>query len=93
MDWGYFFNVWIVFSILLIIQQRISQRHQRKFMGFIIVFALVWISWRIERFLLEMMLAFVASVLVSALFWLLIGRYNPVGNADEEAIKVIGLDD
>jgi hypothetical protein len=93
MDWGYFFLAFFVFSTLWIIAQRIAQRHQRAFRGFILLFAIFWASWRFERFPWEMIWAFVAALFISSLFWLLIGRYNPVGNADDENIKVYGLDD
>jgi hypothetical protein len=39
----------------------------------------------------ESILAFVLALVLNILFWLIIGRYNPVGSSDD--IKVIGLDD
>lgn len=35
--------------------------------------------------------AFIAAFLLNFLFWLFIGRYNPVGSSDR--IQVIGMDD
>ena len=93
MDWSQFFIVFIVFSILWIVSQRVADRHRRQFRIFIILFGMFWAAWRIQQFTWEMILGFIASLFVSVLFWLLIGRYNPVGNADEENIKVYGLDD
>jgi hypothetical protein len=93
MDWGYFFTVFIVFSILWIIGQRIAKRHQGTFRVFIILFAAWWLWMRFHLFSWEMASAIGASLLLSFVFWLFIGRYNPVGNEDEEKIKVYGLDD
>jgi hypothetical protein len=39
----------------------------------------------------EALFALVAAVVLNFLFWLLIGRYNPVGSSDR--IQVLGMDD
>ena len=39
----------------------------------------------------ETQAAFVLGLILSFLFWLLIGRYNPIGSSDD--IQVIGMDD
>lgn len=93
MDWSQFFVVLLTFSFLWIIAQRIAKRHQRIFRIFIVLFAMGWLWMRLRLFFWEMVLGIVLSLLVSFIFRLLIGRYNPVGNADEEHIKVYGLDD
>ena len=93
MDWSQFFVVFIVFSILWILAQRVSERHQRMFRIFIVLFAMGWMSMRLNLFFWEMILGITASLVMSFLFWVLIGRYNPVGNKDEDGIKVYGLDD
>jgi hypothetical protein len=93
MVWGYFFLVFIVLSILWIMAQRIVKRHRVAFRVFVMLFTIVWGSWRFDQFQWEMIWGFIASLFLSFLFWLLIGRYNPVGNADDENIKVYGLDD
>lgn len=93
MDWSQFLVIFIVFTVLWILAQRISTRHQRMFRVFIILFAIAWMSMRLNLFFWEMILGITASLVMSFLFWLLIGRYNPVGNKDEEGIKVYGLDD
>lgn len=93
MDWSQFSVVLIVFSFLWILAQRISERHQRGFRIFIVLFAIGWMSMRLSLFFWEMTLGIFLSLVISFLFWLLIGRYNPVGNPDEDSIKVYGLDD
>ena len=92
-EWGQFAYVFIVFSILWIVGQRIAKRHQRMFRVATILFAVLWLSWRFGQFPWEMVSALVASLFLSFVFWLLIGRYNPVDNADDTQIKVYGLDD
>lgn len=93
MDWTQFFAVFITFSILLIMGQRIAKRHQRTFRIFIIIFAICWFWLKATLIFREMVAGVIASLILSFLFWLLIGRYNPMGDKDEEAIKVYGLDD
>lgn len=92
-DWSQFFAVFVIFSTLWIIAQRIARRHQRLFRIFIIIFAIGWMSMRLNLFFWEMIPGIIASLIMSFVFWLLIGRYNPVGNEDQENIKVYGLDD
>lgn len=93
MDWSQFFAVFITFSILWIMGQRIARRHQRTFRIVIILFAASWFWLRATLYFREMVIGVIASLILSFLFWLLIGRYNPAGDKDEEAIKVYGLDD
>ncbi|MEM9952018.1 MAG: hypothetical protein AAF846_10480 [Chloroflexota bacterium] len=93
MDWSQFFAVFVTFSLLWIISQRMSRRHQGTFRIFIVIFAIGWASMRFSLFPWEMVLGILSSLIFSFLFWLLIGRYNPVGNEDETGIKVYGLDD
>ena len=93
MVWSQFFAVFITFSILWIVAQRIAVRHQRTLRIFIILFAILWFWLRSNLYFWEMITGMIASLILSFLFWVLIGRYNPPGNKDEEAIKVYGLDD
>ena len=92
-DGSQFLLIWIVFSVLWILAQRISERHQRSFRIFIILFAVGWLWMRFSLFPLEMTLGIILSLVTSFIFWLFIGRYNPVGNPDDDGIKVYGMDD
>jgi len=92
-NWSQFFYVFFVFSVLWIIGQRIAKRHQRLFRVAVILLAIVWLAWRFMQFPWEMALGLLASLFLSFVFWLFIGRYNPVGNDDDNKIKVYGLDD
>lgn len=91
MGTGYIALVAFVFSLLLIVSQRIVTRHQKGFRGFII-FMVILLFLRMNR-VQENIIGLLIALVVSYLFWLLIGRYNKVGNADDEGIKVFGLDD
>ncbi|MEO1163463.1 MAG: hypothetical protein AAFV98_06770 [Chloroflexota bacterium] len=95
MEWdnSQFLLIWIVFSILWILAQRISERHQRSFRIFIVLFAVGWLWMRFNLFPFEMIAGILLSLVTSFVFWLFIGRYNPVGNPDDEGIKVYGMDD
>jgi flagellar biosynthesis protein FliR len=89
MNGGYLLLVGISFGILLILSQRIVPRHKRMFRGFIVTMA-IFLMIRYE-YHLETLLGYVLAIFLSFLFWLLIGRYNPVNDKDE--IKVYGLND
>lgn len=39
----------------------------------------------------EALFAFIVALVLNFLFWVLIGRYNPVGSSDN--IQVLGMDD
>ena len=90
MEAGYIAIVAATYTILLIVSQRIVARHQRRFRVFLI-FTVILLFLRMNRFQENIIGLLIAGV-IGYLFWLLIGRYNNVGNADESAIKVYGLD-
>lgn len=90
MDWSYILLIAITFSLLLIIAQRMIERRRRLMRGFIVSMAiLLMIRYELH---LENVIGYMIALIMSYLFWLLIGRYNPVGEGDD-AIKVFGLDD
>lgn len=93
MDLGYAALIAITVTLLLVLVQRAEKAKRRIVMGFA---ALCFLVIRHNAFLKgdlhdETLLAFVAGFLLSGLFWLLVGKYNPVGASDE--IHVIGMDD
>jgi xanthine/uracil permease len=91
MESGYIAIVAAVYTGLLIVSQRIVARHQGHFRNFLI-FTVILLFLRMNRFQ-ENIIGLLIAVVIGYLFWLLIGRYNKVGNADEAGIKVFGLDD
>lgn len=89
MDWGYFFTIVTTFTVLSLFIQRMAEGRKRGFRWFtIFIFLLLLVRGNLFA---ENVLGFLTGNLVGFLFWLLIGRYNPVGN--DEEIKVYGLDD
>jgi uncharacterized membrane protein YozB (DUF420 family) len=92
MNWGSFLAAWVGLSIILLIIQRTESKHRRIVRATMVltVFLVGWFGYQ-RGFLGETILAFFSALAVSFLFWLLIGRYNPVQSDD--SIKVYGMDD
>ena len=92
MDTQYLFFVVILITALLIAMQR-TEAGRRKFVLFLLV--IIGLLLRYNAFLknlhTETILGIVIGVVISGLFWIFIGRYNPVGTSED--IKVMGLDD
>jgi hypothetical protein len=89
-DWLLFLIV-IFTSLLLLIQRSDPKRRL-----WVIVFALIPMELLRQYAVAsdasgEALLAILAALVLSFLFWLLIGRYNPPRSGDD--IRVLGLDD
>ena len=93
MDWSYVTLIAIVVSLLLIMIQRVERKRRRLAAVIVaICFLVIWQNTSIKPHLsAETAVAFGIGIMLSALFWLLIGRYNPVGSSDD--IEVIGMED
>jgi hypothetical protein len=92
MDLGSLLALCVGFSIILIIIQRTEPKHRRIVRATMALTVLLigWFAYQ-RAFITEAVAAFVLALLLSFLFWLFIGRYNPVKSDDN--IKVYGLDD
>ena len=93
MDWNYIGLIALLVALLLVAIQR-TEAKRRRLAVILVIPGLLLI--RQNAFLKgdlheETLLAFAIGIVLSILFWLLIGRYNPVGNDSE--VKVIGMDD
>ena len=93
MDWNYLGLISVLVALLLVMIQR-TEPKRRRLAAFVVLPVLL--IFREYAFLKgdlheETLLAFVVGFVLSFLFWLLIGRYNPVGRDSE--VKVIGMDD
>jgi len=89
MDLSYWLLITVTFSILLIMWQRAEAKRRqvvRNFVLFVGILALI-------RYELvgETIVGYFTAGFVSFMYWLLLGRYNPVGSSDD--IKVYGMDD
>jgi hypothetical protein len=92
MDWGYIGVVTLFFTVILIIAQRIEAKRQRIARYFIfIMMLLLMLRPNYTHLRGQNLVAYAIALFISFIFWLLIGRYNPVGSSD--TIKVYGMDD
>lgn len=89
MNWGYLLAVAVVFGGVLILSQRMTSGVRRGFRIFIVAMAIL-LMIRYE-YHLENVLGYLAALVISFMFWLLIGRYNQID--EDNQIKVFGLDD
>ncbi len=93
MDAGILFLLTASFGAMLLVIQR-SEAKRRL----IVTLVMLVPAELIRRFAIirgfnsEAVTALIIALVVNFLFWLLIGRYNPVRKSDEE-IRVIGMDD
>jgi hypothetical protein len=92
MDGGLFVLVWLVLTVVFLIIQRTERVKKRGVMFVMLLFA-VPLAWFIN--LRDAwggaVVALIAAVVMNWLFWVLVGRYNPVGSSDN--IRVLGMDD
>ena len=93
MDLNYVALIAAVVALLLVMIQRTEPTNRRLAIGFVVLCFLVirhnaFIKSHLHD---ETLVAFVVGFLMSSLFWLLIGRYNPVRSSDD--IQVMGMDD
>ena len=93
MDWNYLALITITVTLLFVLIQRTDPKRRRLSIAFV---ALCLLIIRHNAFLKgdlheETIIAFALAFVLSGMFWLLIGRYNPVAADDE--IQVMGMDD
>lgn len=93
MDWSIFLLLLAAFLIIFLIFQRTDPKRR------LIVVATMLVALELmRRFIVyrnantEGVLAFVFALILSFVFWLFIGRYNPPKSADETT-TVLGMDD
>jgi hypothetical protein len=86
----FFITIWL--SALLFLYQRTEVSRRRFVLILLLVVGFLTQYWAAYRGLAgEFWLALVIALVFNFAFWLLIGRYNPVGSSDE--IEVMGMDD
>ena len=92
MDVGSLILLTLSFTILFVMVQRAEVKRRRVvvFIVFLLVLFIAWYS-NMTQLQTEALLGFIIGLLISFFFWLLIGRYNPVGSSDD--IHVLGMDD
>ena len=92
MDVGSLILLALSFTVLFILVQR-AEASRKRIVRVIVVLLILFIAWYANATSLqrEALVGFIIAVMISFLFWLLIGRYNPVGSSDD--IHVLGMDD
>jgi hypothetical protein len=92
MNWWITFLLTVSFTVIFVLIQRSEQsRRCIVWLSMLVVLGLIG-YWSITAQVVgETVLGLIFGLLLTGLFWLLIGRYNPVGSSDN--IKVLGLDD
>ncbi len=93
MDWNYVALISITAALLLVMIQRTVPKRRRLAMAFVILCGLIirqnaFIKGDLHE---ETLIASIVGFVLSGMFWLLIGRYNPVDTGDD--IQVLGMDD
>lgn len=92
MDGGSLLLLSISFFLVFFFIQRAEARRRRIviFAMLLVIALIVWYAntTSLQR---EALVGFFIGLILSFLFWILIGRYNPVGSSD--SIKVLGMDD
>ena len=92
MDTGTFFTFTLLISLLLLMIQRSEAKRRLAVALLMIIPGILLRNLAIYRDVeREAWFALVAALVLNFLFWVLIGRYNPVPSSDE--IRVLGLDD
>jgi hypothetical protein len=93
MNLSLLFLLTVVIGLLMFLFQRTDPKKKR-----IVLLILLVPAELIRRFIVfrdintEGLIAFLLALFLNFLFWLLIGRYNPVRSSDD-SIQVIGMDD
>jgi len=92
MDIGSLILLALSFTVLFIMIQRAEAKRKRivRIMVILLILLIVWYA-NMTRLQSEALVGFMIAVVVSFLFWVLVGRYNPVGSSDD--IHVLGMDD
>jgi hypothetical protein len=92
MDWGTVILLTIWLGTLLLVWQRAEARRRRLVTLLLLMIGFLTWYWADYRGVgSAFWAAVIAALFLNFLFWLFVGRYNPVGSSDD--IQVIGMDD
>jgi hypothetical protein len=92
MDGGLVFLLVLSFGTVIFVIQRTESKRRRvvSFIMFLVFLVLVWLVNRLGAWR-EAIVGLLIALVLNGLFYILIGRYNPVGSSDD--IHVLGMDD
>lgn len=92
MDGGLIFLLVLSFGTIIFVLQR-TEAKRRRLVLFVMVLVLLVLIWLVNIRMAwgEALVGLLISLFLNFLFYILIGRYNPVGSSDD--IHVLGMDD
>ncbi|MAS33495.1 MAG: hypothetical protein CL610_05775 [Anaerolineaceae bacterium] len=79
-------------TAMLLVQRTEAKRRRMTILLMLLVGFLTYYWANVRELQREFVFAVIAALVFSLLFWLFVGRYNPVGDSDEN-IQVLGMDD
>ncbi|MCY4526638.1 MAG: hypothetical protein OXB89_08505 [Anaerolineaceae bacterium] len=93
MNAGVILLLTLALGVMLFLIQR-AEKRRKRLVGLVMagVGFLLWywaVYWQLGS---EFTASLLLALFLNLLFWLLIGRYNPVGDS-ESGIRVLGMDD
>lgn len=92
MNWGSFIILTGWFGMMFLLIQRTEARRRRTVTILMIFAGILTFIWAAGQNLSGVLVgAVITAFIFNFLFWLLIGRYNPVGSSED--IRVIRMDD
>ncbi len=92
MDAGTLLLMVLSFGVVLMLIQRAEIKRRRAVVIFLLPAVGLILHYANARgHLREALVGFILALALNFLFWLFVGRYNPVGSSD--SIKVLGMDD
>jgi uncharacterized membrane protein (DUF106 family) len=92
MNWGSFIVLTGWFGMMFFLIQRTETRRKRIVTVLMVFAGVLTFMWAAGQGLTGVLVAAViTSLILNLLFWILIGRYNPVGSSED--IRVIRMDD
>ena len=93
MNAGVILLLTLVLGVMLFLIQRAEKRRRR--LAALVMAGLAFLLWywaSYRQLSSEFTASLLLALVLNLLFWLLIGRYNPVGDS-ESGIRVLGMDD
>jgi hypothetical protein len=92
MDGGILLLLVLSLGTIFFVLQRTEAKRRRivGFVMFLVVLVLVWLV-NIRSAWGEAVVGLIIALILNGLFYVLIGKYNPVGSSDD--IHVLGMDD
>lgn len=93
MNAGVILLLTLVLGVMLFLIQRAEKRRRR--LAALVMAGLAFLLWYwagYRQLGSEFTVSLLLALVLNLLFWLLIGRYNPVGDSNS-GIRVLGMDD